>query len=173
MLLTNMDQQKIYIYIYCVQRIKRNIVKMLQIIYRVIANRYWNFHENPFIHLYVMLLTGSPPYLVWKPQNSLIWQRYRILKNENKVQMKHVLEFFYSKTSSSTITCFDTWLFIKYPMFLKLWKCILFDFPNVDNNFVIKTVRTYVVGFIYRNFILSYERLLCASPLGRCCFSQK
>ena len=77
------------------QGIKHNILKMFQISPRVISNKSCKFHNIPFIHFYVMLLTVMAPLLVWGPWNNLVgsetvWSKnllyfgQHILKNPQK-----------------------------------------------------------------------------------------
>ena len=43
----------------CIQEFNRNIPKMFQVVLWLMCNHCWKFHENPFIHFPVMLLTDT------------------------------------------------------------------------------------------------------------------
>ena len=60
----------------CIHGVKMIISKMFQIVYFVIADLSWKFHENLLIYFTVMLLTDTPPRLDGRSWNSLDgWKR--------------------------------------------------------------------------------------------------
>ena len=70
MLLTNKDPDNIK-HESCIQRFKRIIPKVFQVVSYAMIDLSWKFHENPFMHFTVMLLTDMTPRQVWGPWNSL------------------------------------------------------------------------------------------------------
>ena len=56
----------------CIQWVKHIITKLFQIVPYVMTDLSWKFHENPFIHITVILLTDLALHLVFGPWSSLI-----------------------------------------------------------------------------------------------------
>ena len=55
----------------CIQRVKRIIPKLIQVVACVITDLSWKLYQNPLIHFTVMLLTDTPTRLYGRQSNRL------------------------------------------------------------------------------------------------------